>query len=187
MGQHRAQVLEVEKQQLLIIGDLKNDVQDAPLHLIEVEKPPHEERTHFRDSSSDRMPLLSENIPETDGKIFERELWHPYFLPALVYAVAVLPGLTDARDITFDVGQKDRNTHAAETLRKDTQGNGFSRAGCPGDKSVTVRHPGEKNVFGCSFGKGGRGGHRARSCVPDKDAGQRNFRSCIRRFLDSDD
>jgi hypothetical protein len=131
------------------------------------------------------MTLLAEIIPETDGIIFEREIRHPYFLSALVDAGAALPGLTDARDVSFDIGQKDRNAHAAETLRKDTQGDGFSRTSGPGDESVAVRHPGEKNVFGCSFGKGGGGSHKARSCVQDKDAGQRNFRPCIRRSLDS--
>ena len=63
-AQHRAQVLEVEQQQALLVGDAERDVEHAFLHVVEVHQARQQQRTHLRDRGADRMALLAEHIPE---------------------------------------------------------------------------------------------------------------------------
>ena len=64
MDQHRLQVVEVEQQQALLVGDPEGDVEHAFLRLVEVHQPREQQRPHFGDGGADRMALLAEQVPE---------------------------------------------------------------------------------------------------------------------------
>ena len=64
--QHRLQILKVEQQQSLIVGDLENQREHTALRVIETQQPCKQQRAHLGNRSSYRMPLLAEDIPERD-------------------------------------------------------------------------------------------------------------------------
>jgi len=55
--QHRAQVLQVEQQQAVVVGDLEDELQHPLLDLVEVEHARHQERPQVADRRPDRMAL----------------------------------------------------------------------------------------------------------------------------------
>ena len=74
--QQRAQVLEVEQQQLVVVGDLERERQDAFLRLVQVEEPRQQQRTHVGDRRADRMALLAPDVPERDRHAAPCRLGH---------------------------------------------------------------------------------------------------------------
>ena len=69
MDQHGLQVVEVEKEQALLVGDVEGDGEDAFLDLVEVHQPAEQQRPHFADRGADRMALLAEQVPELDRAV----------------------------------------------------------------------------------------------------------------------
>ena len=66
IGEERLQILQVEEQQPLLVGDPEGDVEDALLGVVEVEEAREEQRPDLRDGGADRMALLAEEVPEDD-------------------------------------------------------------------------------------------------------------------------
>ena len=111
IAEHRAQVLEVEQQQPLLVGDAEADVEHALLHLVEIEQPRQQQRSHLRDGGADRMALLAEQVPEHDrelvGLVVEAEA-----LGARDEGLLGLARRGDAGEIALDVGGEHRNAGA---------------------------------------------------------------------------
>src|SRR5439155_26480368 len=72
--QQRAQVLEVQQQQAIVVRDLEHQRQNAGLRLVEVEYPRQQERPHVGDRCTHRVALRAENIPEHRRKSGEFRL-----------------------------------------------------------------------------------------------------------------
>ena len=68
-AEHSAQILEIEEQQPLLVGDAEADVEHALLHVVEVHQARQQQRTHLGDGGADRMPLLAEQVPEHNRKL----------------------------------------------------------------------------------------------------------------------
>src|SRR5438045_8763717 len=68
--QHRAQVLEIEKQQAIVVRDLEHHVEHAFLRVVQFEQAPEEKWTHFRHSCAHGMSLLAEHTPKNNGAAF---------------------------------------------------------------------------------------------------------------------
>jgi hypothetical protein len=64
---HGAQILEVEQQQALVVGDLEHQLQHAGLGVVEVEQAGEQQRPHVGNRRAHRMALLAENVPESTG------------------------------------------------------------------------------------------------------------------------
>ena len=64
MVEQRPQVLQVEQQQPLIVGDFERDVENTLLGVGKIHQPRQQQRPHFGNRRADRMPLLAEEIPE---------------------------------------------------------------------------------------------------------------------------
>ena len=62
------QVLEVEQQQALVIGDLEHQLQHAGLRVVEVEQAGQEQRAHVGNRRPNRDAVLAEDVPEGDRK-----------------------------------------------------------------------------------------------------------------------
>jgi hypothetical protein len=81
---HGAQVLEVEQQQALVVGDLEHQLQHAALGFVQVEQAGEEQRAHVGHRRADRHAALAEDIPEGDRvgvglEAFEAEILEPRF------------------------------------------------------------------------------------------------------------
>ena len=63
-AEHRAQILEIEQQQPLVVGDAERDVEHAFLRVVEIEQPREQERPHLRHGRAHRMPFFAEQVPE---------------------------------------------------------------------------------------------------------------------------
>jgi hypothetical protein len=61
--QHGLQVLEVEQQQALLVGDLEDDVEDALLRLVELQQARHQDRPDLAHRRAHRMALGAEQVP----------------------------------------------------------------------------------------------------------------------------
>ena len=66
IGEKRLQVLEVEEQQPLLVGDPEGDVEDALLGVVEIEEAGEEQRPDLGDGGADGMAVLAEEVPEDD-------------------------------------------------------------------------------------------------------------------------
>ena len=63
--QQRAQVLEVEQQQALVVGDLEGDVEHALLRVVELEQARQQQRPHLGDGGADRGGPARRTGPRT--------------------------------------------------------------------------------------------------------------------------
>jgi hypothetical protein len=98
------------------------------------------------------MALQSVEIPENRWiasvtKIPDAELRNP--LGDLGIA---LTRARDSRQISFNIGHKDRHPDSTEVLRNDPQRDSLSGARRAGDETVTIGHSREQEVIVGSFG-----------------------------------
>ena len=63
--EHRAQVLEIEQEQAVVVGDLEDEVQDAFLRVVEIEHAGEEQRAHLADRGADGMAACRRRRPRT--------------------------------------------------------------------------------------------------------------------------
>jgi hypothetical protein len=146
--QHGLQVLEVEQQQSLLVGDLEDDVQNAFLRVVELQQAGHQHGADLRHCRAHRMALLAEQVPVDRregpaGIAFDLEL-----LGTLDGARIVAAGLADARQVAFDVGHEDRNAVGGKTLGDRLQGHGLAGPGGAGDQAVPIGVFQEKKLVG---------------------------------------
>ncbi len=146
VGEHRAQILEIEDRKPLLVGDAEADVEHALLHLVEVHQPREQQWPHLGDGGAHRVTLSAEQVPEDHreliGLVGEAER-----LGAADESLLGLAALRDPRKIALDVGGKDRHTGAREALRQHLQGHRLSGAGCAGHQPVPVGER-ERQIFG---------------------------------------
>ncbi|MNK95869.1 hypothetical protein D3C87_1161280 [compost metagenome] len=94
MLEHRAQVLGVEQQQAVGIGDAEHKVQHALLGVVEFEHPRQQQRPHVRDRRAHRMPFFAEDIPERGRAGAPGRFGQPVFRQA---GLELVRGLADLR------------------------------------------------------------------------------------------
>ena len=157
--QHRAQILEVEQQQALRVGDAEHEVQHARLRFVELKQAREQQRPHLADGRANGMALFAEDIPERDGtggrfEIFEAEL--PDALPNFRRVAA---RLADAAQVALHVREKHRHTSAAEALGEKLEGDGLARAGRARDEAVAIGHLRQEKNFGAALGDENRFAH----------------------------
>jgi hypothetical protein len=66
MRQQRPQILEVEQQQALVVGDLEGDVEHALLGVVEVEEARQQQRPHLGDGGADGWPCSPNRSQKID-------------------------------------------------------------------------------------------------------------------------
>ena len=134
----RAQVLQVEQQQAVVVGDLEGQAEHALLGVVEVEQPPEQQRSHLGDGGAYRMPGHSPHIPERHRKCAEAYIAHAELVGALLEFRVPGAGLGKSGEVAFDVGHEHRHADGAELLGQALQGHGLAGAGGAGDQSVAV-------------------------------------------------
>ena len=144
MIEHCLEVFGIDKQQSVVVRDLKDDRENIGLKFIEFENTRKKERSHLRDRRAELYALLSVNIPESDGisLIAESVFGKAESLYARAHILTVGSGSHQSRDVTLDVGQKYGNAHITECLCQHFQRDSLAGSGRAGDQSVPVRFAG---------------------------------------------
>ncbi len=139
MGDHGAQVLQIQKQKTFVIGQFKGDVQHAFLCFVEVQHPRQQKRPDLRDRCPERMALLAKHIPEDSRKAFKLvAVRKADFLCALQQEVLWISRHGNARQIAFHIGAEHRNACLREAFGKDLQCHRLAGAGGSRDEAVPV-------------------------------------------------
>jgi hypothetical protein len=161
--QHGAQVLQVEQQQAVVVGDLEDQIQHAGLGLVQVQHAAQQQRAHVGDRCPHRVALLAKHIPQSDGAGDGFGRIQRAILEDGGHLFADGAGLADAGQVALDVGHEHRHADFREILGQGLQGDGFARAGGPGDQAMAVGQGGQQVAFSGGvlgdqhrFGHGGR-------------------------------
>ena len=87
------------------------------------------------------MTEFTKNIPETgwEGAVNKIILKSKTGNP-LLHVFSIQTGHAHPGEITFDIGEKHRDTHIRKRLRHHFHGYGFTRAGCTGNQAMAIGH-----------------------------------------------
>jgi hypothetical protein len=162
--QHRAQVLEVEQQQAVVVGDLEDELEDAFLRLVEVEHAREQQRPHVAHRRADGMAgrrlVVGEHVPQRRRAGRRRRRLDAALLQDRRHLRTDAARLGDAGQVALDVGHEHRNALAAEVLGERLQGHRLAGAGGAGDEAVPVRHARQEEALGAvAAGEKDRFGH----------------------------
>jgi len=86
------------------------------LGLVQIEETPEEERPHLRDRRPDRVAVLAEDVPEKDGRGGGAPVSEIQRRDSLGDLRIVTGRLTEASQITLDIGEEDEDAKGAEVL-----------------------------------------------------------------------
>jgi hypothetical protein len=135
--QHRAQVLEVEQQQPLVVGDLEHEAEHACLRLVQAEHAPEKKRPHVGHGRAHRQPALAVDVPERHGA--RREIRFDFQSSKSFQHLGVgAARLADAGEIALHVGHEDRHADRRKPVRERLHGDGLAGAGGAGDQAVAI-------------------------------------------------
>ena len=141
--EQRLQILQIEQQQALLVGDAERRIQHAALRVVQFEQVREQQRTDFRHRRAHRMTGLSVDVPERDR------------ITALLITLARnqsetsigflvrLTGRGDAGEVALHVGREHRHAHAREAFGEHLQRDCFAGAGSTGDEPVSIAHRAE--------------------------------------------
>jgi hypothetical protein len=153
--EERPEVLQVEEEQPLVVGDLEGEREHALLDVVQVEHPGEQDRPHLGHGGPQRVPLLAEDVPE-DHRRPRRLQGHTEPLHPLEHLLVGLGGQRHAGEVPLHVGEEDRDADAGEPLGQDAEGDGLSGPGGPGDQAVPVGHHREQRQGLVPLGDGER-------------------------------
>ncbi len=132
------EILEVEDQQAVFVGDAEDQVQDAGLGVVELEQPGEKQRSHFRDGGPQRMPQFPKDIPKGDGKAGGGEVGESERHGAFADLGILSTGLADSGQVAFDVGQEHGHAQGTESFGESLERDGLSGAGGAGNQAVAI-------------------------------------------------
>ena len=139
---HRFEVLEVDEEQLVVVGYLEDYSKQIALQIVQLQYPRHQKGTDFGNSRPQLDSVLSEYVPKRYGiaVIIEIRLSQAEALDALLHVLIVLARKHHAGDVALDIGHEYRDSRVAERLGEDLQCDCFSCAGRARDEAVAVSH-----------------------------------------------
>ena len=138
MGQDGTEVLEVEQQQAVGVGQGEGDVEDAFLGFGQVKDSGQEDRTHFGDGGSDGVALGAEDVPEHGWGCLVGVVGDAEFSGSCFEFRVRFAGLGDSRQVALDVGAEDRDAGRREGFGHDLEGDGLAGAGGTSDQAVAI-------------------------------------------------
>jgi hypothetical protein len=143
--QERPQILHVNQGEPIVVGNAERDIENAFLHVVQVEHARQQQRAHFGHGRANGVALLPEHIPE-HGRELIRLVGEAELRCTLDNEVLGFPDLRDPRKVTLDIGCEDGNTGAGKALRHHLQRDGLPCTGCTRHKAVAIakreRQPG---------------------------------------------
>ena len=148
MPDHGAQVLEVEQQKAVVVGNLEHQLQHTGLRFVEIQQAREQDRPHVRDRRPDRVTLLAGHIPEGRRESGGCPVVDAEHFQALPQFRALTGRCGQSGKIPFHVGEKDRHTDGRKAFGHHLQGNGLAGAGRPGNQAVAIGQRGQKGKVG---------------------------------------
>jgi len=136
-AEHRAQILEIEEQQPLVIGDAEADIEHALLHLVEVHETRQQKRPHLGDRRPNGMALLAEQIPEHNREPVHLVV-NAEALGASDKRLLGVALLGDTREVAFDIGSEDGDACVGKAFRQHLQGHGLAGSGRARNETVPI-------------------------------------------------
>ncbi len=140
VGQHRAQVLQVEDEQPALVSHAEHDVHHALLRLVQLQQARQQLRSHLTDGGTHGVSLLAEDVEETHGAGLELRILQPELRQAFLNEAAHLAHLRDAAEVAFHVGHETGHASLAERFGHHLQGDRLSRTCGTRYQSVAVSH-----------------------------------------------
>ena len=137
-AQHGLQILQIQQQEAVFVGNAEGDVEDPCLGLVQAQDAGQEQRTHIADGGADRMAAFSVNIPEAGGIGLIFPALDGETGDALLHILRILAGGHHAAQIALDVREEHGHAHVGEALRHDLQSDGLAGAGSAGDEAVPI-------------------------------------------------
>ena len=131
------QILHVDQRQAVFIRHAECDIEDAFLHVVQIEHPRQQQRPHFRDRGADRMALLAEHVPEHGRELVGLEI-EAHLAGALEDEILGLADFGDPGQVALDVGREHRNAGARKPFRHHLQRHGLAGSGRSGDEAVPI-------------------------------------------------
>ena len=141
VGQHGTQILQVDQQQALVVGDAEHDVQDALLGGGQAQDPAEKLRPHVADGGADGVAALLIDIPEGGGvRLIGKGVPDAELVDALLHALIADAGGADARHVALHVAQEHGHARVGEGFRHHLHGDGLAGAAGACDQTVAVAH-----------------------------------------------
>ena len=160
---HGPQILGIDQQQAVIVGNLEDQVQHAFLSLVQTQHARQQHRAQVRHRGAKRVPLLAEHIPQGAGQPRKLRRRQVVLRNALAELRGHLPRLRDPGEIALHIGHEHRHTDAAKAFREHLQSHGLAGAGGPGDQAMTVRQRRQQAQIGLGATRQEQGfGHGSR-------------------------
>ncbi len=165
IGQHGAQVVEVEQQQAFLVRDVEEDRQDPFLDVVEIQHPRQKQGADLADRGADRVALEAVQVPEDDrGRLrLERQAHGGGAGQQFLVGRA---GDADARQVALHIGAEDGDAGVGKPLGHDLQGHGLAGPGGAGDHAVAVGAVQQQD-----FRQAGTAGRGAVHRLAEEDAG----------------
>ncbi len=150
--QHGAQILQIQKQQTLVVRDPEHDRQDVRLHLCQIQQPCQKRRSHLTDRRAQRQTHFPKNIPEAHriGAPGKARLRQPHPRDPLPRFLTVRTRAAHSRQIALHIRQKNRHARVTERFRHHLQRNRLAGPGRPRDQPVAVGHPRQNALLAVS-------------------------------------
>ena len=142
VAEHRLEIVEIEQQQPVLVGDGEGDGQHAFLHLVQVHQPRQQQRPHLRYGGADRVALLAVQIPELHGVVTVRPVVIADLLRPCGEAVMGLAGGRsghgEAGEIALHIGDEAGDAGGRKSFDDALQGDCLAGAGRARDQAVAV-------------------------------------------------
>ena len=136
--EQRLEVLEIEQQQTLAVGNPEGGMQRRLLAVGQHQQRAEQQRAHFAEGGAQRMAALPGHIPEHQRPGLRAIVEPGHGGDALGNLAARRGGRAEAAQVALDVGGEHRNARRTELFDQPLQGDGLAGAGGAGDQSVTV-------------------------------------------------
>ena len=106
---HGPQVLQVQQQQALVVGDLKHQLQHTALGVVEVQQAPEQKRPHVGNRRAHRMACCAEDIPEHHRGGLGLPILDAEAVQPLLQFFGCGAGSTQPRQVALGVGKEHRH------------------------------------------------------------------------------
>ena len=138
--EHQAQILDVDEQQVIVVGNAEHDVEHARLCVVESEQSGKELRSHGRNGGTHGIALFAKDVPESHGARLELRILDAELGTTLLDEARHGACLADAAQVALHVGHEARHTGLAECLGQHLQRNGLARTCGTCNKAMAVTH-----------------------------------------------
>ncbi len=141
--EQRLQILQIEQQQSLLVGDTERRIQHAALRVVQFEQIREQQRTHFRHRRAHGVTGLSVHVPERDRITALLIILARNQAETTIGFLVRLTGRRDSGEVALHVGREHRHAHTREAFGEHLQRHRFAGAGSTGDESVSIAHRAE--------------------------------------------